>query len=288
MVIQRTAVSPSWGSMLRAAQQQAPPQVEASDAEWLLCHALGIGRAALYARLRDALEPAGLARFTALWQRRCDGEPYAYLVGEREFYGRSFSVAPAVLIPRADTECLLDTALRGWGADRAGLVIDAGSGSGALAISFALERPAASVMAVDFSAAALKVAQANARRLHAACAFWRGNWLTAVQVASVDLILANPPYIADDDPHLAELDRGGEPRAALVAGENGLADLRTLIAQAATVLRPGGRLLLEHGWQQAPDVRRALLAAGYVDVASERDLGGHERVSGGYRPLGPS
>jgi release factor glutamine methyltransferase len=271
----------SYAQLLRVAQAAAPVDVEALDAELLLAHALGRTRSGLYARLRDEIDPAAAEDFRALWQRRCAGEPYAYLVGEREFYGRSFRVDRAVLIPRAGTESLLEAALERWSPDRRGTVVDAGTGSGALAISFQLERPASAVCAVDFSAAALHVARANAMALGAPVRFWRGDWLTALADHSVDLLLSNPPYLADDDPHLPGLVASGEPRSALVADESGLADLRRLAGDARRVLKPGAWLLLEHGWTQGAAVRDLLAGLGYDEVCTIVDLAGNERVSGG-------
>ena len=274
----------TWSQFLRQAQAAAPADVDSIDAEYLLAHVLGRNRAGLYARLGDAVTAAEAARFRALWQRRCAGEPHAYLIGEREFYGRPFLVNPAVLIPRPDTEILLEAGLARWPIGRAGIVLDAGTGSGALAISFQLERARSSVIAVDRSPAALAVAQANARQLAARIGYWCGDWLQAVSAGSVDLILSNPPYLDAADPHLPSLIASGEPEAALRAPESGLGDLLTLIREAKGVLRTGGWLLLEHGWTQAPAVREALLDQGYVEVSSERDLAGHERVSGGRVP----
>lgn len=271
----------TWSQYLRARQSRAPAGVDALDAELLLAHALGRSRAGLYARLGEAPDAQVAARFEALWQRRCAGEPYAYLVGVREFRGREFAVGPAVLIPRADTETLLEAALDHWPADRAGIVVDAGTGSGALAVSFQLERPLARVCAVDRSRAALAVARANARRLGAAVAFWQGDWLEALSGDCIDLLLANPPYLAADDPHLPGLLASGEPRAALVAEACGLADLERLVEAGQRTLRAGGWLLLEHGHQQAAAVRALLIARGYSEVRTLRDLGGQERVSGG-------
>ena len=168
------------GSQLLRAAQAAPADVEALDAELLLAHAMGRNRAGLYARLGDPVDPIVARAFQSLWQRRCAGEPYAYLVGEREFYGRSFGVDRAVLIPRSGTETLLEAALERWPTGRQGTVVDAGTGSGALAISFQLERPTAAVYAVDYSAAALKVAAANAHKLRAPLRLWRGDWLSAM------------------------------------------------------------------------------------------------------------
>ncbi|HWS26354.1 MAG TPA: peptide chain release factor N(5)-glutamine methyltransferase [Xanthomonadales bacterium] len=271
----------SGSQLLRAAQAAAPTDVEALDAELLLAHAMGRNRAGLYARLGDPVDPIVARAFQSLWQRRCAGEPYAYLVGEREFYGRSFGVDRAVLIPRSGTETLLEAALERWPPGRQGTVVDAGTGSGALAISFHLERPTAAVYAVDYSAAALKVAAANAHKLRAPLRLWRGDWLSALADHSVDLLIANPPYLGDDDPHLPGLVASGEPISALVADDNGLADLHRLAADARRVLKPGAWLLMEHGWTQGADVRRLLTEQGYDEVCTIADLSGNERVSGG-------
>lgn len=267
--------------LLRAAQAQAPVDVETLDAELLLAHAMGRNRAGLYARLGDPVDPLVKSAFLSLWQRRCAGEPYAYLVGEREFYGRMFGVDRAVLIPRSGTETLLDAALERWPLGLQGTVVDAGTGSGALAISFQLERPTAAVYAVDYSVAALKVAAANAQRLDAPVRFWRGDWLSALADHSVDLLIANPPYLGDDDPHLPGLVASGEPISALVAKDAGLADLRRLAEDARRVLKPGAWLLMEHGWTQGAQVREVLSGLGYLQILTISDLSGNERVSGG-------
>lgn len=275
----------TWSQLLRAAQAGAPPDVEALDAELLLAHALGRNRAGLYARLGDAVDTDIAARFAALWRRRCAGEPYAYLVGRREFHGREFLVSPDVLIPRADTETLLEAALQCWPAGQGGVVVDAGTGSGALAISFQLERPQALVCAVDLSARALALARSNARRLGAPVCFWCGDWVSALADCSLDLLLANPPYLADDDAHLPGLLASGEPRSALVADAAGLGDLLRIARAGRRVLRPGAWLWMEHGWQQGAAVRAMLDALGYAEVCTETDLGGNERVSGGRAVL---
>ncbi len=267
--------------LLRAAQAAAPADVEALDAELLLAHAMGRNRAGLYARLGDPVDSTVANSFQSLWKRRCAGEPYAYLVGEREFYGRMFGVDRAVLIPRSGTETLLEAALERWTHGRQGIVVDAGTGSGALAISFQLERPNATVLAVDFSVAALKKAAANARQLRAPVRFWRGDWLSALADRCVDLLIANPPYLGDDDPHLPGLVASGEPISALVADESGLADLRRLAVDARRVLNPGAWLLMEHGWTQGYEARRLLVEFGYDGVCTIADLSGNERVSGG-------
>ena len=273
--------TPSGSQLLRAAQAAAPADVEALDAELLLAHAMGRNRAGLYARLGDPVDPIVARAFESLWQRRCAGEPYAYLVGEREFYGRSFGVDRAVLIPRSGTETLLEAALERWPHGRQGIVVDAGTGSGALAISFQLERPNATVLAVDCSVAALKKAAANAHQLRAPVRLWRGDWLSALADHSVDLLIANPPYLGDDDPHLPGLVASGEPISALVADESGLADLRRIAVEARRALKPGAWLLMEHGWTQGGEVRRLLAEHGYDEVCTIADLSGNERVSGG-------
>lgn len=274
----------TWSALLRAAQARAPAHIEALDAELLLAHALGRTRAGLYARLSDPVDPPIAARFEAFWRRRCQGEPYAYLVGEREFYGRMYAVAPGVLIPRADTETLLEAALARWPLTQQGTVVDAGTGSGALAVSFQLERPSASVYAVDRSAESLRIAQANARRLRAPVRFWCGDWLGALADGSVDLLLSNPPYLSADDSHLPGLIAAGEPRSALVADADGLADLLQLALAGRRVLRAGAWLLMEHGWTQSAAVRELLIVHGYQSVTTASDLGGHPRVTGGQAP----
>lgn len=274
----------TWSELLRAARTVAPDGIDPIDAEYLLAHLLGRNRAGLYARLGDSSSAQEARRFRELWQRRCAGEPYAYLVGSREFYGLDFQVDSRVLIPRPDTEILLEAGLARWQPERGGTVVDAGTGSGAIAVSFKLQRRAAWVLAVDASQPALVLAQANARRLRADVQFWCGDWLQALSPRSIDLLLSNPPYLAATDEHLPGLVASGEPESALLALADGLGDLLTLIRGARDALRPGGWLLMEHGWTQAGAVREALQAHGYAEVVSERDLAGHERISGGRIP----
>lgn len=272
-------------ALLRAALACAPADVDPIDAELLLAQVLGRNRAGLYARLSAPSDADVAARFGALWRRRCAGEPYAYLVGEREFHGRRFRVDPSVLIPRPDTETLLEAALERWPQAASGVLVDAGTGSGVLAISFQLERPAACVLAVDASATALRIAAGNAQALGAPVRFWRGDWLGALADRSVDMLLSNPPYLAEDDPHLPELLRAGEPRSALVADDAGLGDLVRLADAGLRVLRRGGWCLCEHGASQGAAVRALLHARGYEQVRTLPDLAGRERVSLGS--IGP-
>lgn len=253
------------------------------DAQLLLVHALGRAqddRAWLVAHDTDALAPAQLASFRALCERRALGEPLAYLVGEREFHGLMLQVDSRVLVPRPDTETLVDWALELIPAGEPRHVIDLGTGSGAIALAIQHRRPLARVDAVDASAPALEVARANAARLGLAVRFREGSWLDD-SPGPFDLIVANPPYIRADDEHLAALRH--EPPGALVSGEDGLEDIRRIVAAAPKRLAPGGWLLLEHGWDQAAAVRELLAAAGLADPQSRRDLAGIERCSGARR-----
>jgi len=254
------------------------------DAQLLLLHTLGRSahdRAWLLAHDSDALSAEARERFLALVQRRAGGEPLAYLTGVKEFYGLPLQVDARVLDPRPDTETLVEWALECLVARPAPHVVDLGTGSGAIALAIKHARPDAQVSAVDASADALAVARANAQRLGLRIGLSQDSWLDGIQDA-FDLIVSNPPYIADNDPHLAAL--GHEPRQALTAGPDGLDDIRHIIAQAPARLKPGGWLLLEHGWDQAAAVRVLLTAAGLHEVQSRQDLSGIERCSGGRMP----
>ena len=252
--------------------------IDAVDVRVLLRAALGVGDVYLIAHDRDELTIAQAEKFRALAARRAAGEPVAYIVGEREFYGHTFAVTPAVLIPRPETELLVELAL----ARNPQRVLDLGTGSGCIAISIALARPAAQVVALDQSAAALVVARSNALRLNALnVAFQTSDWFSAVANQLFDVIVSNPPYVAASDPHLTQGDLLHEPPAALAAGADGLADIRIITASAPTHLVPGGWLLFEHGYDQASRCRELLLHAGFREVQSWRDLAGIERASGG-------
>lgn len=270
-------------SLLAAARAQAP-QLNALEAQILLAWVLGRSRAWLYAHARDPVDSGHATRFRELWQRRANGEPYAYLTGEREFFGRAFRVTPAVLIPRPDTECLLEAALSLFPADAEGLVVDAGTGSGALAVSFALERPQAQALAIERSAAAIDIAHGNARELGARVDFVRCDWLDALTDRSVDLLLSNPPYLSADDPHLHEGGLAYEPVSALVAGTHGLEDIERLSREAARVLKLGGWVLFEHGSSQGAGVREILRGAGFSRIETRLDLESRERVTVGWNP----
>lgn len=251
------------------------------EARVLAAFAWQVSPAWLIAHDTDPLAPTQIARFTALLTRRLSGEPIAYLIGMREFYGRSFTVSPDVLIPRPDTELLIELALARMPSGQAVEVLDLGTGSGCIAISLALERPLARVTAVDRSEAALAIARQNANSLGAKVEFLASDWFGSLGRRRFDLIVGNPPYIAAADPHLSRGDVRFEPQTALAAGEDGLADLRLLTRDAADHLKPGGMLLLEHGYDQADAVQALLQAAGLRHVQSWPDLAGIWRVSGG-------
>lgn len=256
--------------------------LDAIDAELLLLHALGRphDRAWLRAHDTDALpEPVRIA-FGALAQRRLAGEPVAYLVGDKEFFGLKLQVDARVLVPRPDTETLVEWALDLWGAQPI-RAIDLGTGSGAIALALKHARPRWQVSAIDASAAALAVARANAQRLGLNIDFATGHWLSGVS-GTFELIVSNPPYIAEGDAHLAALQH--EPLSALVAGRDGLDDIRQIINQAPTHLVPGGWLVLEHGHDQSEAVAELLRAAGFLEVQNRCDLAGIARCTGGRRP----
>ena len=256
-----------------------------AEAERLLALALGVPRTRLVAGLAPAPEPAQAAAFEQTLARRAAGEPYAYIVGEQPFHGIELRVTPEVLIPRPDTEHLVDWALELLRARPEGAKVwDVATGSGCVALAIASAAPQAAVLASDISAAALAVARDNAARL--GCAAVEFAHCDALQLSDprrrFDLIVSNPPYIADNDPHLPALVH--EPRLALVSGVDGLDCLRRLIVQAPARLEPEGWLLLEHGYDQGAAVRSLLAQAGFSEVGTRRDYGGNERVSGGRRP----
>jgi release factor glutamine methyltransferase len=252
------------------------------DARVLLCHVLACEPAHLAAHPEALLTPAQAADFRALVARRAAGEPVAYLAGEREFFGHRFRVSPAVLIPRPETEGVVERALEHLPADRAAAVLDLGTGSGCIAISIALARPLARVLAVDRSPEALAVARENAARLAASnVRFSVSDWFSAVAEETLDAIVANPPYVAAGDPHLTAGDLRFEPPLALVAGADGLDAIRRIVAQAPSYLARDGGLFLEHGFDQARSVRAIMRAGGFSAISSTTDLAGIERVTGG-------
>ena len=253
------------------------------DAQLLLLQALGRphDRAWLRAHDGDALPEAAKQAFLEALRRRLDGEPVAYLLGEKEFFGLALAVDARVLVPRPDTETLVDWALSLPGGQAAWRVADLGTGSGAIALALKQAQPHWQVLAVDASADALQVARGNADRLGLALAFHHGSWLEGLD-GPFDLMVSNPPYIALGDAHLPALRH--EPRSALVSGTDGLDDLRAIAAQAPARLAEGGWLLLEHGHDQAQAVQELLLYQGFRDVQSRPDLSGTLRCTGGRQP----
>ncbi len=256
------------------------------DAQMLLLLALQHSphdRAWLMAHDGDALAADAAERLQALVLRRQRGEPMAYLRGDQEFFGLTLQVDARVLVPRPDTETLVNWALQKVDvANNAVRVLDLGTGSGAIALAIAAQRPMASISATDASEDALAVAHSNAQRLGLPVQFHAGSWLDAVPGQRFDLIVSNPPYIADADPHLDALTH--EPLSALKAGADGLDDIKSIIMNAANALVPGGWLLIEHGFDQAAKVRSLLQAAGFEQVSSRTDLAAIERCSGGQWP----
>jgi release factor glutamine methyltransferase len=270
-----------------ALRQAALSSLDRLDAQMLLLHALGRSphdRAWLIAHDSDPVPPEAATRWQGLLQRRLTGEPVAYLLGEKAFGGLNLQVDARVLVPRPDTELLVDWALDVLppAGPQAPCLLDLGTGSGAIALTVAIRRPDAQVTATDASADALAVAQANALRLKLPVRFALGDWLHAVPGQRFNVIVSNPPYIAEGDPHLGALRH--EPISALTSGRDGLDDIRALIASAPAALAPGGWLLLEHGHDQAVAVRALLAHHGFGQVGSRRDLAGIERCSGGIGP----
>ena len=253
--------------------------IERFDAQVLLLHIVQKNRAWLIGHDSDAASEDQHAAFAALAARRRAGEPVAYILGSREFYGREFQVSPAVLIPRPDTELLVELAIAR--APQAGHIIDLGTGSGCIPITLKLERPDLTVAALDISAAALAVAQSNAAALGAEVRFLPSDWLAAVAGERFDLIVSNPPYIDAADVHLSQGDLRFEPSGALTDGHDGLQHLTHIISAARAQLKPGAWLLLEHGWDQGAACRELLQQAGFSEVQTWRDLGDNDRVSGG-------
>ena len=261
-------------------------RIDPGEATLLLLHVLERPRAWLYAH-DDALpQPEEAARFQDLVTRRMQGEPVAYLTGSRGFWTLELAVTPDTLIPRPETELLVEQALERLEADGIVRVADLGTGSGAIALAVAAERPGARVVATDRSEAALAVARANAAAngLGGRVEFRTGDWFAPLAGERYDLVASNPPYIAEGDPHLEQGDLRHEPPTALSSGHDGLDAIRAIVAAAPGHLLPGGWLLLEHGFDQGPAVRALLAAAGLAEVATVADLEGRDRVSLGRAP----
>ncbi len=280
-----TGQAPSQITVQQALAQASATGLDSLDAQWLLCHLLQQPRTWLRSHADAPLPTAITLAFASGCQRLGQGEPLAYLLGEQGFHGLLLQVTPAVLVPRPDTETLVDWALAllptlATLANANPRVLDLGTGSGAVALAVAHRWPAAQVSATDVSPAALAVARANALRLALPVAFAAGDWWQAVPAGSrFELLLSNPPYIAGDDPHLPALRH--EPRLALTPGGDGLGALAAIIHGAPSHLAAGGWLLLEHGWDQAAAVASLLQTAGFGQISTRADLAGRPRCTGG-------
>jgi release factor glutamine methyltransferase len=254
------------------------------DAEILLGFVTGRARTFLMAFGETLLTQQQQEQLERLLVRRERGEPVAYLIGEREFWSLPLSVSPATLIPRPDTECLVELALERLPSSSCN-ILDLGTGTGAIALALASERPDCTVTGVDLQPEAVALAQHNAQKLAIGNAqFLQGSWFAPLAGQTFALIASNPPYIDAADPHLAQGDVRFEPSSALVAQQHGLADLSAIVQQAPQYLLPQGWLLLEHGWQQGESVRALLQSAGFISIATRRDYGDNDRVTFGQWP----
>jgi len=251
------------------------------EAELLLCSILGCERVWLIAHAEDAIDSSNARSAHARFARRRAGEPVSYITGRREFYGLALRVTPEVLIPRPETELLVELALERLPPGAPARVLEIGTGSGAIAIALASERPGLGIVATDVSEAALALARRNARDHGAEIEFVLGDWFDALGPEPFDLIVSNPPYVVAGDAHLERGDVRFEPQLALVGGEDGLACIREIAARAQDRLRPGGSLLMEHGYDQADRCVALLVALGYAEVADFHDLAGWPRACAG-------
>ncbi|MCP8899105.1 peptide chain release factor N(5)-glutamine methyltransferase [Gilvimarinus xylanilyticus] len=272
---------PSIQESLRAAAQQLSASSDSArlDAEVLLAFVLQCSRTYLFTWPEKTLASEPQAQFEALVRARQNGKPIAYLTGQQEFWSLPLHTAPDTLIPRADTELLVETALQLPVSDRA-RVLDLGTGTGAIALAIASEKPDWVVTAVDKMPGAVTLAARNSEALQLPIQVLQSDWFSALsREPGFDIIVSNPPYIAADDLHLAQGDVRFEPASALTAGADGLDDIRLIATQARDYLTPGGWLLVEHGWQQASDVQALFTEAGFAGVRSEKDLAGHDRIT---------
>jgi len=275
-------MAPTIDQLIRQATQQLAASSPSArlDAEVLLMHVTGLARTALITRANERLSPEHEEQLNDLIVRRAHGEPVAYLTGRREFWSMELTVTPDVLIPRPETELLVEQALMRIPVDAPWTVADLGTGSGAITLAIAKERSRCRVIATDTSEAALAIAQANAFRLAITnVEFRHGGWLKPLAGMRLDVIVSNPPYVCANDPHLTQGDVRFEPESALVAGAYGLEAIRCIATDAMSYLRPGGWLLLEHGYDQAMAVRALFETHGYDMVTCYRDTAGHERIT---------
>ena len=247
------------------------------DSQVLLCHCLGCQTTYLHTWPDKILTKIQQSKFTDLIKQRLDGKPVAHLIGQRGFWSLDLNVTADTLIPRPDTELLVELALKKLKVDM--LVADLGTGTGAIALSLAMENPKATILAMDFSMAALNVAKQNASHHNFNnVMFWRGSWLSAIAHNTLDMVVSNPPYIEADDPHLSQGDVRFEPISALVSGADGLDDIRQIVEQAQRCLKLSGWLMVEHGFHQAKQVQQLFLDAGFTEISSHQDFGGNDRV----------
>jgi release factor glutamine methyltransferase len=262
-----------------------PPDEAAIDARFLLQHSLNVDHAWLIAHMNDELADAQVESFQQLLARRLEGEPVAYILGMREFYGLPLKTTPATLIPRPDTETLVEAALDKLPVNQNLTVLDLGTGTGAIALVVARNRPYAQVTAVDFLTEALTVAQENARNLDLVrVRFIQSDWFSNLQGDKFDVIVSNPPYIAENDAHLTQGDLRFEPITALASGKDGLDDIRRIIQEAPSYLNSNGWLMLEHGYDQADKVAELLRQHGFERISHAPDLSGTLRVTLGRMP----
>lgn len=271
-------------ALLIATTQLNSQSIEAEtaklEAQLLLQSVLNVNRAWLIAHENDALQPSIHEAYRALINRRINGEPIAYILGAREFYGLNLKVTPDTLIPRPDTETLVDAALEKISPQEKSHILDLGTGTGAIALVIAKHRPQALVIAADASQAALDIAIENAKSLKISnVKILQSDWFSAIQNEKFNLIISNPPYIEADDAHLKQGDLRFEPISALASGADGLDDIRTIISQAKNYLNPHGYLLLEHGYNQAEVVTNLMKDAGFCEIETIKDLGGNDRVT---------
>jgi release factor glutamine methyltransferase len=271
-------------TILSEASNRLSGDEAALEAQLLLQHLLNVNRAWLVAHQNDALEANIHAAYRALINRRINGEPIAYILGYREFYGLKLKVTPDTLIPRPDTETLVEAALEKIEPNLPLSICDLGTGTGAIALAIAKNRPNAQVTAVDFSEKALEVARQNAQDLSILnCQFLQSDWLSALKLngqnQTFDMIVSNPPYIESNDQHLKQGDLRFEPLSALASGKDGLDDIRSIVAQAKHHLKPSGWLILEHGYNQAESVAGLLKSAGFSEISHALDLAGIQRVT---------
>ncbi len=267
--------------------ESAVNKIDRSEAELLLTCVLNVSRASIKAFPERELTIEQKNKFQELLNRRIGGEPIAYMLGHKEFWSKDFIVSPDVLIPRPDTELLVEMALELITSRQKKRILDLGTGSGVIGLSIAAERPKITVVATDISAEALQIAKLNAKHLHITnVEFALGAWFDALAndvEQKFDIIVSNPPYVANFDPHLAQGDLRFEPNKALVSGNQGMDDLRLIILQAPNYLVPGGQLLVEHGYDQEHLVAKEFTAAGFTDITCFRDLSGIPRVTSGIK-----